>query len=764
MSKHDSLGSRLGSGALLAAGLVSTAPAQAAPPTWVDLSTFVRVGRHDLPEPTRTAAPLNSLLAQEASGITYNWDTDTLFVVGDGGTSVVQVSKSGQLIDSMSLATGSSPQGTEFYDTEGITYVGSGTFALVEERYRQVSLFTYVAGGTLQRSSVWSVKLGTTIGNTGFEGLSWDPSTGGFIVVQEKSPLSIFQTAINFSAGTATNGSPTATSFVNLFSPALAGVLDFSDVFALANLPSLVGQPDYSHLLIISQETGQIVNVDRTGTVYDRLTIVADPGSPLSVPDMTMEGVTMDHDGFLYVSNENGGGDAHHPQLWVYAPSTAPNFAPTDITLQNQINSIPENTSTAGGLKVADIFIEDDGLGTNDLTLSGADAASFQVIGVALFLKSGTVLNATTKPSYAVTVNVDDPTDGGNPDASVSFSATITASTGGTPSIIISEVAPWSSGNSTLGADWFEVTNVGTAAANVSGWKVDDSSNSFGSSVALNGISSIAPGESVIYIESSSSTIGNTFRTLWFGASPPANLQIGTYSGSGIGLSTGGDALNLYNSTGAAQTNVIFGISTSGPTFRTFDNASGLSNTTISALSAVGVNGAFTAANNSVEVGSPGTIGAVAAPTVTVIAIDASASEIGSDPGTLRFARTGSTLGALTVNYTLATGAGSAVSADFTPSLSGAVTIPGGVAFTDVTITPAVDSLLEGPETLLLTLGDTGSYDVGSPASATITIADNPATVATPTPALPLLARVLCMLGVAALGSRAVSRRRAPQR
>ena len=29
----------------------------------------------------------------------------------------------------------------------------------------------------------------------------------------------------------------------------------------------------------------------------------------------------MDRDGYLYVVNENGGGDAEHPQLWVYAPS-----------------------------------------------------------------------------------------------------------------------------------------------------------------------------------------------------------------------------------------------------------------------------------------------------------------------------------------------------------------------------------------------------------------------------------------------------------
>jgi hypothetical protein len=37
------------------------------PVTTVDLSTYVRVGRYDLPEPTRTTAPTNSLLGQATS-------------------------------------------------------------------------------------------------------------------------------------------------------------------------------------------------------------------------------------------------------------------------------------------------------------------------------------------------------------------------------------------------------------------------------------------------------------------------------------------------------------------------------------------------------------------------------------------------------------------------------------------------------------------------------------------------------------------------
>ena len=107
-------------------------------PASFDLSSYVRIGRYDLPEPTRTAAPDHNLLAQEASGVTYDWDTGTLFVVGDGGTSVTQVSITGQLIDTMTLAQGGSPQGTEFYDPEGITYVGGGKFVFTEERDRQV--------------------------------------------------------------------------------------------------------------------------------------------------------------------------------------------------------------------------------------------------------------------------------------------------------------------------------------------------------------------------------------------------------------------------------------------------------------------------------------------------------------------------------------------------------------------------------------------------------------------------------------------------
>ncbi|NEU79412.1 SdiA-regulated domain-containing protein [Nostoc sp. UIC 10630] len=693
----------------------------------IDLSTYVRIGRYDLPEPTRTTAPTNSLLAQEVSAVTYNKDTDTLFVVGDGGRAIVQVSKTGQLIDSMTLAAGSSPQGTEFYDTEGLTYVGDGKFVLIEERDRQANLFTYTPGTTLTRSNVQTVKLGTTVGNIGIEGISYDPQTGGFIAVKEITPEGIFQTNIDFAAGTASNGSLTTVNSTNLFDPALAGLADFADVFALSNISALNGQPDSSHLLILSQESGKIVNIDRTGNISSSLTIVSDAGNPLSVVDQGNEGITVDKDGLIYVVNENGGGDIDHPQLWVYAPSSFiyANQAPVAVSLANTVTSLSESTSTVTPFKVANIIVSDDALGTNTLSLTGADANSFEITDNALFLKAGTTLDFETKTSYNVSVNVNDTTVGNNPDATTAFSLSVTDVNENptTSSIFITEVAPWSSGNSPVGADWFELTNKGLSAVDITGWKIDDNSNSFAFSVALSGITTIGAGESVIFLEGA--TVNPTFLSNWFGANPPAGLKIGNYSGSGIGLSTGGDAVNIYNSTGALQANVVFGASPAAAPFATFDNAALSNNATIATLSAVGINGAFVAVNSSTEIGSPGTI-VSSLPTIAIAAQDANAAEAGTDPGTFRISRTGSTTNALTVNYNVATGAGQATSADYIPTLTGTATIAAGESFVDITITPVDDPTIEGTETVTLTLNSSANYTLGT-ATATVAIADDDA-------------------------------------
>jgi hypothetical protein len=198
--------------------------------------------------------------------------------------------------------------------------------------------------------------------------------------------------------------------------------------------------------------------------------------------------------------------------------------------------------------------------------------------------------------------------------AAIAATASITVLGGGTPAgaqagtttVAVTETAPWGSGNAPYAADWFEVTNFGASAVDITGWKMDDNSNSFASSVALAGITSIAAGESVIFMENPGVGKIDQFRTLW--GTP--SIQIGTYAGSGVGLSTGGDAVNLFTAAGALVTGVNFGASGAVAPFRSFENAGGLGSATfptpsISAFSSVGVNGAYASTDNH-GIGSPG--------------------------------------------------------------------------------------------------------------------------------------------------------------
>ncbi|WP_338430538.1 hypothetical protein [Synechococcus elongatus] len=82
------------------------------------------------------------------------------------------------------------------------------------------------------------------------------------------------------------------------------------------------------------------------------------------------------------------------------------NEAPTDIALSN--TSITENVAVGTGVKVADITITDDALGTNVLSLEGNDAASFEIRnGTELFFV-GSSPDFEAKSSYDLTVKSTD--------------------------------------------------------------------------------------------------------------------------------------------------------------------------------------------------------------------------------------------------------------------------------------------------------------------------------------------------------------------
>lgn len=158
-------------------------------------------------------------------------------------------------------------------------------------------------------------------------------------------------------------------------------------------------------------------------------------------------------------------------------------------------------------------------------------------------------------------------------------------------------------------ADWFELTNFGTSAVDISGWKMDDNSNSFAQAVALRGVTSIGAGQSIVFIEGNTSgsndaTIQANFKSAWFGSNVPAGFTIAGYGGSGVGLSQAVDAVNIFMADGTLVTRVDFGVSSLG---QTIDNSAGLTNVTLNQFSVGGINGAFTSFN-AAEIGSPAAI------------------------------------------------------------------------------------------------------------------------------------------------------------
>ena len=70
------------------------------------------------------------------------------------------------------------------------------------------------------------------------------------------------------------------------------------------------------------------------------------------------------------------------------------------MSLSNLTATLSEDTDTTAAIKVADITLSDDGLGTNNLTLAGADAAMFSIVGSELFLNAGASLSLKPMPAW----------------------------------------------------------------------------------------------------------------------------------------------------------------------------------------------------------------------------------------------------------------------------------------------------------------------------------------------------------------------------
>ncbi|MEB3318967.1 MAG: Calx-beta domain-containing protein, partial [Cyanobacteriota bacterium] len=442
------------------------------------------------------------------------------------------------------------------------------------------------------------------------------------------------------------------------------------------------------------------------GTETATLTI-SDPSSGLTLGSPVSQTITFtDNDSPPSVNlslSAAAGSEAGQTVITVTATAAAAVVGSQTVVLG--VSGI--NITTADYLLSSSLITIDDGQTTGSVTFTIADDTLFE-------------------GSETATLTLINPSSGISLGSTISQTITIADN-----EISITEINP-SGNSSSYQADWFELSNNSASAVSIAGWKMDDNSNSFASSVVLRGVTSIAAGSSVIFLESDSAgandaTILANFSKAWFGTStPPSSFHYGFYGGSGVGLSASGDAVNVFDAVGNLVTRVSFGAATAAATF---DNKPGAS--PVPTPSVAGVNGASFSFNGS-ETGSPGTTINSILPTVSIASTEASAAEASLAPGTVRIARTGAITSALAVSYTIASGSGQASSADYTTVLNGSATIEAGQSFVDITITPVDDLLVEGPETISLTLTSSSTYNLGN-ATASVTITDNDFVTAAPT-------------------------------
>jgi autotransporter-associated beta strand protein len=312
--------------------------------------------------------------------------------------------------------------------------------------------------------------------------------------------------------------------------------------------------------------------------------------------------------------------------------------------------------------------------------------------------------------------------------SSIAFLLACLAWTGSVQAAGIIRITEAMSSSGTGGTpDWFEITNYGTTAVDLSGWTMDDNGFIFAASVPLTPYTtgteaawtSIAPGRSIVFLETDTpATAVPNFRTFWGGLS---DVLIGTYPSSGraVGFSSGGDGAIVFNNAGAEVHRVSFGAAIGGSSFYwNYDASGALASAGLGSISTAGFANAFTTTGAVANTGSPG-LSVTAGPvvnlywTVNGIALggngswdvvsnrwSATASPVNGGPWaderTAVFSGTGGTvtvnaavapvgLDFQTTGYTLASGSGSIatttanVVAGGTATIAARLTGPGGL-------------------------------------------------------------------------------------
>ncbi|WP_236188276.1 SdiA-regulated domain-containing protein [Pseudomonas paraglycinae] len=215
----------------------------------------------------------------EASDLSYNPQTKTLFSVMGKNPFLVELTLQGNVLRKMPLVGWSNP--------EGLTVMENGLMAIVDEREHLLSIVKVDAETReLKRDDFPKYDLGPSKDqNKAFEAITWDARNQQLLLGEERPPALFTWKS---------DGSQT-----------LKGdkqKLD-SDELDLRNLSALSIDPRTGHTLVLSADSHLLLELDEKGEQVSFMTLLGGfNGLKKTIP--RAEGVTMDEAGTLYMVSE----------------------------------------------------------------------------------------------------------------------------------------------------------------------------------------------------------------------------------------------------------------------------------------------------------------------------------------------------------------------------------------------------------------------------------------------------------------------------
>ncbi|AIZ34775.1 SdiA-regulated domain-containing protein [Pseudomonas parafulva] len=225
------------------------------------------------------AKHLPGMADDEASDLSFNPQTRTLFAVMGKNPFLVELTLEGDVLRQIPLLGWANP--------EGVAVLDNGQIAIVDERNHDLTVVKVDPGTTsLTRADFPNYDLGESEErNKGFEAIAWDPKRQRLVIGEERPPRL-------YTWNTDGRGP-----LVGSKQPLPNDQLD------LRNLSALAVDPRSGHLLVLSADSHLLLELDEKGQQVSFISLLgAFNGLKSRIP--RAEGVTMDDQGNLYIISE----------------------------------------------------------------------------------------------------------------------------------------------------------------------------------------------------------------------------------------------------------------------------------------------------------------------------------------------------------------------------------------------------------------------------------------------------------------------------